>query len=374
MVGGAAPAELGPGLVAGTPVPLGLADQTGAALSFIGPQSGGTALELSPAKPRVFRKSDDETVATAATPEQATPVVMLLPIGPSPVMASVMQPAIPSVAGPPSASAPSTTPRAVGPGVGEAAPLLPPPDMPPAPAPMAPPPHAELRAPRAGDGRFGHLGDSDSASASAYAPPDPTLAPLSTERMAVEKPQITQTIAPSLPFSSAPSAGAARPTETAAHDMTVAMTLHAVSTGPGANQRITLKLSPVELGHVRFDIQSPAAGLRSVAVVFERADTMALFQQDQRHLALALDRAGLPTDPGQITFSLAPPTPQEPGFAPLGSLATTAGSSDPNGGQPSRGSAPPRPVGARPHDSEPEAAAAVAAYRIGPRTHLDIIA
>ena len=154
------------------------------------------------------------------------------------------------------------------------------------------------------------------------------------------------------------------------------MTLHAVSTGPGATQRLTLKLAPVELGHVSVDIHAPADGPRSVALVFERPETMAMFQQDQRHLAAALDRAGLATDPGQISFSLAPPAPTLPTAvtSPADPCAATAGFSDPGGGQPGRGAAASRAEGPVSLDPVPESAAVVAAYRVGPRTHLDIIA
>ena len=309
---------------AAPPLPAAPPDGTLTPPPGIDPTDAAAAPEGSAVKPRGARKSADEVVAVAPMPEQPPAVVLSPPAVAAPVMPSVT--AVPSGDAPPSGSALDTAARAAGPGPVEATPLASASPVPPAPPSSPPPPRAEPRAARAGDGRSG---DQDSEAASVHAAPDPGLAPPSPERMTAEKPPGAPPAAPNLAPPAAPSAGAARAADGSA--MTVTMTVHSVSTGPGANQRITLKLAPVELGHVSVDIRAPADGPRSVALVFERADTMALFQQDQRHLAAALDRAGLPTDPGQITFSLAPPAPAAPASDPF---ATTAGSSDP-GGRPS---------------------------------------
>ena len=354
------------GLPAGPPVPAGRPDRNGVAPQSVDAEDEGAAPEPSPAKARPVRKSGDETAAVEAIPAHAAPAVMPVAIEAPPALPLRDAPAADPVS--------SAPPRAIGPGPDEAARPVVRTDTPVADPPVMPPPGAGPRAPRARDDRSGGRADPGVVSAPAPAVPGILLAPDAPERGLAEKPQLLPTIVPSPPHNPAPSAGAARPSQAAAPEMIVAMSLHSASAGPGASQRITLNLTPIELGRVSFDIDVPAHGPRRVAVVFERADTMALFQQDQGHLALALDRAGLPTDAGQITFSLAPPPSHAPDPAPSDPFAGTAGSTDPGGSQPGRGEARPRPDGSLPADPAPEAATLVAAYRFGPRTSLDIIA
>ena len=163
-------------------------------------------------------------------------------------------------------------------------------------------------------------------------------------------------------------------------DMNIVMTLHATSSGFNGAQRLTLKLNPTDLGTVSFDIRVPAEGGRSVALVFERAETMAMFYQDRQHLETALARAGLQADPGQISFTLAPPpTSAAPGPPSPGSdqAGVAAGFADTGSGQPGRGeSAPARghSAGAAGEPWPPDAVAAISTYRLALRAGLDILA
>ncbi|MCX7383740.1 MAG: flagellar hook-length control protein FliK [Alphaproteobacteria bacterium] len=91
---------------------------------------------------------------------------------------------------------------------------------------------------------------------------------------------------------------------------------------PGAPERLTLKLTPAELGAVTFEIRTPTEGPRQVHVLIDRPETLALFQQDHQHLATALARAGLDADATQVTVSLARNAAPHP--SPDPSPATTA--------------------------------------------------
>jgi hypothetical protein len=126
--------------------------------------------------------------------------------------------------------------------------------------------------------------------------------------------------------------------------MKIAMAIHSPSPANGGMQRLTLTLTPTELGSVSFDIRETAEGGRRVALVFDRAETMALFEKDRQHLATALDRAGLQAHPDQITFALASPPPSGSQSAPASAdHATSSGSgfdaTDRGGGQSERGGA-----------------------------------
>jgi hypothetical protein len=133
---------------------------------------------------------------------------------------------------------------------------------------------------------------------------------------------------------SSSSAGPTAPTEMAAQ-----ISIHAPALGAGGSQRLTLRLTPDDLGSVTFDVHSAPAGGRSIHIAFERPETLALFQQDRSHLDSALARAGLGAGPGQITLALSSDAPAVPATNPSGSADA---SSDPTGGG-RRGQPPPSP-------------------------------
>ena len=174
-------------------------------------------------------------------------------------------------------------------------------------------------------------------------------------------------------FSPLPAAG--RPAEAVPRpDMNIVITLHSAVGGPAGMQRLTLKLTPSDLGSVSFDIRPTSDGARSVAVVFERSETMTLFQQDRQHLETALSLAGLPAEPGDITFALAAPNPvPAAAMDHAGATDLSFGSTDLGTGQSPRGGpAPPPPLGEAATDLSPPDPAA--RFRSDLRAGLDILA
>ncbi len=158
-------------------------------------------------------------------------------------------------------------------------------------------------------------------------------------------------------------------------DMSIVMTLHTIAPDAGGPQRLTLKLTPHELGSVSFDIKTQPEGGRSVAILFERPETMALFQRDQQHLETALQRAGLSADPAQITFALASPPPSSsPPPDQGGGNGLPTGTADSDGGRTGRGT--PAPTAIRDDDTalSPLDLSPLPPYRLALRTGLDILA
>lgn len=115
-----------------------------------------------------------------------------------------------------------------------------------------------------------------------------------------------------------------------------------------APERLTLRLTPQELGSVTFELRPGMDGGRQIHVLIDRPETLALFQQDRQHLETALQRAGLAAEATQVTYALArdtvPVTP--PGDAARGEFlaggqanAGQSGYSQSNAGQSGAGSA-----------------------------------
>jgi hypothetical protein len=157
--------------------------------------------------------------------------------------------------------------------------------------------------------------------------------------------------------------------------MNIVMTLHTISADAEGSQRLTLKLTPHELGGVSFDIKTQPEGGRSVAILFDRPETMALFQQDRQHLETALERAGLSADPAQITFALVSPPPSPSLLPDQGAGAgLPSGSADFDGSRPGRGA--PAPTGIPDDDTDlwPLDLSPLPAYRLVLRAGLDILA
>ena len=118
--------------------------------------------------------------------------------------------------------------------------------------------------------------------------------------------------------------------------------------GLGAPERLTLRLTPQELGSVTFELRPGVDGGRQIHVLIDRPETLALFEQDRQHLETALQRAGLAAEVTQITYALArdtvPVTP--PGDAARGEFlaggqanAGQSGNGQSNTGQSGAGAA-----------------------------------
>ncbi len=74
-----------------------------------------------------------------------------------------------------------------------------------------------------------------------------------------------------------------------------------------AGSQITLRLDPVELGHVQVQIDRAKDGTATVQVTVERPETLRLLMADQPQLHRTLDNAGVSQDGRSLTLSLATP-------------------------------------------------------------------
>jgi len=154
-----------------------------------------------------------------------------------------------------------------------------------------------------------------------------------------------------------------------------AVTVHLIPPGSGTPSRVTVKLSPAELGDVTFELRRSGAA-HDIRVLFERPETLALFQQDRSHLEAALARAGVTGDGAQMTLGLAgrlDDSASTIAASPSGSQLADTGA---DSGSPRRPSAlPPRadPTGAT-ETSDPGPAAEIPPRGILLRGALDILA
>lgn len=99
------------------------------------------------------------------------------------------------------------------------------------------------------------------------------------------------------------------------------------------NQRLTIRLDPVELGQLEIRIERSADATR-VNVLVERPETLALLRRDQPALERALDQAGMSSEQRDIVLQLVPaearPTPDpRPSSQPPPDVAAQMG--DPGG-------------------------------------------
>jgi flagellar hook-length control protein FliK len=94
--------------------------------------------------------------------------------------------------------------------------------------------------------------------------------------------------------------------KTASISTQIAPALVSLAGGPPGTQRLTLRLDPIELGHVQIRIDRAKDGPAEVSITVERPETLALLQRDQHQLHLALDQAGISPDGRQVTFHAAP--------------------------------------------------------------------
>jgi hypothetical protein len=151
--------------------------------------------------------------------------------------------------------------------------------------------------------------------------------------------------------------------------MPATLTLRAAAPRNGQVERITLTLTPAELGVVSFELRAAPAGERSVHIAVDRPATLALLQQDRHHLDAALARAGLDADPARVTLGLA--GDPAPGFD-----RQSQGSfwPDATGDSDGRRDTPPLALVATPVEAPPSASLPAAAFALAPRSTLDILA
>ena len=107
---------------------------------------------------------------------------------------------------------------------------------------------------------------------------------------------------------SAPAASAPTPTSTATSPLATQLAPALLALGQGADggQQMTLRLHPADLGMVQVRIERSTAGVATVEVTVEKADTMQALLRDQAQLHHTLDQAGVPSVGRTITFTMAP--------------------------------------------------------------------
>lgn len=93
-----------------------------------------------------------------------------------------------------------------------------------------------------------------------------------------------------------------------AHEQVAVHIQRAVREGTG---KISIQLSPSELGRVEVKLEIDEDKRVTAAVTVERASTLELLQRDARNLERALHDAGLKTDGGALSFSLGQSSDQE---------------------------------------------------------------
>ena len=102
--------------------------------------------------------------------------------------------------------------------------------------------------------------------------------------------------------------------------------------GPPGTHQLTLRLNPLELGHVQIQIIRARDAPPDVSITAERPETLALLQRDQHQLHLALDQAGIQAEGRQVTFHSVAPSSDGPGAFPSGqSPSGQLSGSDPGG-------------------------------------------
>ncbi len=82
----------------------------------------------------------------------------------------------------------------------------------------------------------------------------------------------------------------------------IAPALVSLAGGPAGTQRLTLRLDPIELGHVQIRIDRVRDAPPEVSITADRPETLLLLQRDQHQLHRALDQAGIPADGRQVIF------------------------------------------------------------------------
>jgi flagellar hook-length control protein FliK len=88
------------------------------------------------------------------------------------------------------------------------------------------------------------------------------------------------------------------------HPATAQVAVHVAKAANEGVERITIKLSPPELGRIDVKLDVGVDGRIQAVFAAERAATVDILQRDVRELERALQSAGLNTDAGSLSFSL----------------------------------------------------------------------
>ena len=97
---------------------------------------------------------------------------------------------------------------------------------------------------------------------------------------------------------------AARSARPAAHPMITQIAAHVAQAAVDGNDRISIRLSPAELGRIDVKLEFGPDGRVQAVFAADRAQTVDLLQRDARDLERALQDAGLRADSGSLSFNL----------------------------------------------------------------------
>jgi hypothetical protein len=77
----------------------------------------------------------------------------------------------------------------------------------------------------------------------------------------------------------------------------------AMAQGHGAGSRLSVSITPDELGHVSITVDRASDGTTAIHVAAERLTTLDMLRKDQTDLVRALDQAGIGQDSHSLSFS-----------------------------------------------------------------------
>ncbi|HEX6979957.1 MAG TPA: flagellar hook-length control protein FliK [Alphaproteobacteria bacterium] len=99
-------------------------------------------------------------------------------------------------------------------------------------------------------------------------------------------------------------AAAERAARPALHPLVAQVAVHVTKAAIEGNDRISIRLSPAELGRIDVRLDFSPDGRVQAVFAADRPHTVELLQRDARDLARALQDAGLQTDSGSLSFNL----------------------------------------------------------------------
>jgi flagellar hook-length control protein FliK len=142
------------------------------------------------------------------------------------------------------------------------------------------------------------------------------------------------------PQVAAPQAGAPQGASPAAQ---LAPALVQMAHTADGTQRLTVRLTPPDLGQVQIRIDRPTDAAAHVDITVEKPETLTLLLRDQPQLQRALDQAGVPAEGRSVSFHVASPeqsSRSEPATAPTPGVAAGGLSGDGSHGAARQGGQP----------------------------------
>lgn len=141
---------------------------------------------------------------------------------------------------------------------------------------------------------------SDVASRDAASVPETTASPTRVE----QTPQADVTTPRNMTIDVASAASSARHVRPAFHPLVAQVAVHVAQAAADGNDRISIRLSPAELGRIDVRLDFGPDGRVQAVFAADRPQTVELLQRDARDLERALQDAGLRADSGSLSFNL----------------------------------------------------------------------